>query len=1059
MGRIKLLKASAGSGKTYQLAYEYVRSVIEEPMQYKHILAVTFTNKATEEMKRRIIAEINDLAQGADSGYLGRLKEELLLTEEVIRSRAKLARTKILHDYNHFAILTIDKFFQRIIRSFIKELGIDLNFNLELQTDTLLSSASNALIDDIPTNRQLREWIAEFIEEKIEEGRKWDIKTGLSALGYELFKEQYKSVSAETSKEKLGEIVASASQKSFAVLAGITKAAQQVMEIMHANGLSVNDFSNKDKGVAGYLQKVANGEIKPYGAYVKKALESDDAWCAKSSSRASDIKAAVPSLRPLLMKICHDYDSNISFINSTELLRENYRNFALLADLAEKINDLCAEQSIMPISETNHILNKLISGNDTPFIFEKTGNHFARFMIDEFQDTSAMQWANFLPLLRNAISQTPDSQTPVLLVGDVKQSIYRWRGGDWKILARDIEKEFKDIIPVDLVTNFRSYSNIIEFNNAIVESCVDADNTYLNATLEQAKEGGFVSGKTEAQLRDMLQTAYRNHAQTPTERKQGGYVNITMYDTNEEGKSIPPVIEHIEQLQERGYAPGEIAVLVRGNREGAEIANMLLEHKSNNPDSRYCYNVVSAEALTIGASDAVGFILACLKLSAGISPSINSAIYNKWLGRDFGTPLAAEDEAFIATLKTKALQEAFEDIVSYYKLDTHAADTAYIQALHEQMVNFSNNSISDMNLFIKWWDETGHAKSVYVPNENSAITIITIHKAKGLQYKAVLIPYCNWSLKPKSRSILWAEGEGDVNNDNGFRDLGAIPVGYVKKMGDSYFSDTYYNEMVLSHIDNINIFYVAVTRAEEELHIMIPNSHKVGNSINALVTQAVASNGEVAVVGSMHGKVTTNSSGNVVYEFGTPLIATESKGSRSDTLSLSYTSYPISDRLKLRMPTQRYVEEGVDITLSPRNFGILMHQVFETSDSMDEVKQSISRMVSNGIISADEAAVLAAKTEEAFNNPLAASWFDGSYKQVRNENDIIVPGSIGTKRPDRVMLRDSEAIVVDYKFGLARRPAYARQIKEYMDLLGQMGFGSIRGYIWYVSLNDIESVE
>lgn len=1059
MGRVKLLKASAGSGKTYQLAYEYVRAVISDPTLYRNILAVTFTNKATEEMKRRIVEEINILATGRKSNYMSDLESALKLAPEIIRKRAELARTKILHDYSRFAVLTIDKFFQRIIRSFIKELGIDMNFNLELQTDSLLSSAADALIDNIAVNDSLRRWIAEFIEERIEEGKKWDIKSGLTALGYEVFKEGYKRSSRKISKEELGRIVSEASAKAAEVLHTMRQKAATALEIMDDYSLSVSDFANKDKGVAGYLQRVAGGDIRPYGAFVRKALAGDEGWYTKTSPRIGDIKSAVHKLRPILEEICAAYDQNIGLINSTELMRENYRNFALLTDLSQKIEDLCAEQSIMPISETNHILHKLISGNDTPFIFEKAGNHFSRFMIDEFQDTSAMQWENFTPLLQNAVSQTAENDTPVLLVGDVKQSIYRWRGGDWKILAGEIESEFGDIISTNLTTNYRSFSNIIEFNNAITSGCVAADNDMLDAELDQAYGEGFVSSETKARLQGMLEKAYAGHTQQANSQNRQGYIDITMYEPDENGEKIPPVISHVEQLQDRGYTPGEIAILVRGNREGAKIANMLLEHKRRNPGSKYCYDVVTAEALTIGSSPVAGYILACLKLASSPLDSINLAIYNKWHGRAFDAPLPAAESAFINSLILKPLQEAYEAISIFYSLNGNPDCVAYLQAMHEQVVTFSNTTISDIPLFVKWWEEKGAAQSVYVPQGKSAITIITIHKSKGLEYKVVLIPFCNWSLNPKPKSILWAKGASAADGDLG--ELGDFPVGFVKKMGASYFSEAYFDELVMSHIDNINIFYVAITRAREELHIMMPanSAKRAGSGIDSLISKCISVSGDSVAIGAMQGTVASDADGNTVYRFGEPCVGTVSPSPGGEAVIYSkYASYATKGRLKLRMPSQRYIDEGVtDLTLSPRNFGILMHRIFEKSDNISDVGKSIDRMNNNGGISQEEIAALRDRLEAALANDLVASWFDGSW-EVRNENDIIIPGIGSTRRPDRVMVKNNRAVVVDYKFGLARKPAYARQIKEYMDLLRGMGYENVSGYIWYVSLDDIEEV-
>ena len=452
MGNVKILKASAGSGKTYQLAYAYIRNVIRDPGRYRHILAVTFTNKATEEMKQRIISEINRLACGAPDGYLPELVRDLELPPDTIRRRAREARTRILHDYSHFTIVTIDKFFQRIIRSFIKELGIDINFNLELQTDPLLDTAADRLIEAIATDDKLRKWIVRFAEEQIDRNGKWDVRSEIVALGRELFREQYKTLQSEpVTPEKLTAVVGEAIARSRAVKDEMRRTASEALAVIADAGLRPEDFAYGRQGCTGYLTRINNGEIVPYGKRVQDALGSDDKWVSAKSPHRAKILSLVPQLRGLFGRLCETFDRNFRFLNTTRLLQTNYRSFALLNNLNEKIAEVCAEQHLIPISETNSIINKLIAGNDTPFIYEKTGNTFSHFMIDEFQDTSSQQWQNFVPLLENSVAQ--QDEFPVLLVGDVKQSIYRWRGGDWQILGRKVREAFGQIAEQTLDTN------------------------------------------------------------------------------------------------------------------------------------------------------------------------------------------------------------------------------------------------------------------------------------------------------------------------------------------------------------------------------------------------------------------------------------------------------------------------------------------------------------------------------------------------------------------------------------------------------------------------------
>ena len=574
MGNIKILKASAGSGKTYQLAYAYIRNVIRDPGRYRHILAVTFTNKATEEMKQRIISEINRLACGAPDGYLPELVRDLELPPDTIRRRAREARTRILHDYSHFTIVTIDKFFQRIIRSFIKELGIDINFNLELQTDPLLDTAADRLIEAIATDDKLRKWIVRFAEEQIDRNGKWDVRSEIVALGRELFREQYKTLQSEpVTPEKLTAVVGEAIARSRAVKDEMRRTASEALAVIADAGLRPEDFAYGRQGCTGYLTRINNGEIVPYGKRVQDALGSDDKWVSAKSPHRAKILSLVPQLRGLFGRLCETFDRNFRFLNTTRLLQTNYRSFALLNNLNEKIAEVCAEQHLIPISETNSIINKLIAGNDTPFIYEKTGNTFSHFMIDEFQDTSSQQWQNFVPLLENAVAQ--QDEFPVLLVGDVKQSIYRWRGGDWQILGRKVREAFGQIAEQTLDTNYRSSGTIVAFNNNPAQG-----GRYAGGSLQRPKtkaaprSAGRIRpdhGIRSAGRRNGANAGHRNGRRTATARLRARRHRRT--GTHQRpGRSRSQAIARLQ-----GLPPGH-AVLLRRRYAGSPT-NRQLRHR------------------------------------------------------------------------------------------------------------------------------------------------------------------------------------------------------------------------------------------------------------------------------------------------------------------------------------------------------------------------------------------------------------------------------------------------------------------------------------------------
>ena len=1046
--RARILNASAGSGKTYQLAYKYVRDVVEQPTLYRHILAVTFTNKATEEMRSRILSEIHTLASGGKSGYLASLCAELSLDERTVRTRAREARTRILHDYSRFTILTIDTFFQRILRAFIQELGLDLNYNVEIETASVLSKSADALVEQIRIDEELQRWLTAFVQERIEDGKRWDVREGILALGNEIFKESNReTLSAERSKAELNRIVGKATGRAKAGKKEFQELGVRAMNLMNTAGVTTADFTGKSRSFAGYFAAAAAGEIKAPTATVRKMSATTEGWCAKDSPALP----LVAELQPLLAELCARYDRSIRFWNTTDLLRENYRSFALLQDLYGKVRQMCSDENVMMLSETKNILSEFIRHNDAPFIYEKVGNRYDRFMIDEFQDTSTREWENFLPLLGNAMAQS--EQTSVLIVGDIKQSIYRWRGGDWKILHGEAQQALGagDTQVEVLRENWRSLPAVVAFNNRIIERIVAADNRALNETLAKASEEGSVDPAEAAALRDTLADAYRGHAQLPRRKAEHpGYVSVETFAER------PPVVERICALIDKGFRPCDIMILVRGATDGAKVAAELLDFKRRNEDPRYRFDVMTQEALIVGNAPVSSFIAVALRLALNPDDSLSRAVYNHYLGRPFDRPLDDSERDFFRSVRLLSPEEAFERIVMRHALQGDRRQTAYLQAIHEQIISFCATKIADIALFLRWWEETGKNRSLSVEESATTVEITTIHKAKGLEKRAVLIPYCSWSPDPKSsgtvQNIVWAEARGD-----GAEAIGRFPVRYKKAMAESGFSSEYYRELVYAHVDNVNLLYVALTRAAESLHIFIPQ--KGGRTVGGLLLQSIATDGDKALLGDFEGSCTIDEAGEhfAFGEFAGP-VAGGSKHSEAEHVILE--EYPTAQAdLRLRLPSQRYFEDGGEVELSPRNLGILMHRAFEQADDEAGIHEAVRGMQADGTLSEADAATLRQMIARALEHPEVREWFGGGWERVRNENEIIIPGRGSTRRPDRVMIDGRRVVVVDYKFGLRDAERHRRQMREYLRLLGEMGYAPTEGYLWYVKLGKIEKVD
>lgn len=1053
MKRAKILSASAGSGKTYQLAYKYVRDVIEHPELYRAILAVTFTNKATEEMKSRILREIHILASGAKSNYMSDLRAELQLGESQVRERAKKARTFILHDYSRFSVLTIDRFFQRIIRAFIKELGIDLNYNIELDPNTLLKRSADGLVESIAESHDLRRWLLEFAEERIAEGDRWDMRGDLSALGRELFKEKTRErMEMKHSKEELSEIVNRLVGRSERCKNRMKALAESAIGLMAERGVSPAEFKGSSRSFVFNFQRYAAGEFREPSATMYKAAEDIDAWYGKTAD--ARVKDAATELMPILKEMCDLYNNSLSVINTASIVRENYRSFALLADLYDKVTQMCEEENIMILGETKNILSTFINDSNAPFIYEKVGNRYERYMIDEFQDTSVREWKNLLPLLQNAMAQAED--VSVLIVGDVKQSIYRWRGGDWRLLKSEAVEALgkESTITEPLTHNYRSLRSVVEFNNKTIECVVEKDGAYLNTMLDQALSNKEITPALHSSLYNIMNSAYADHNQKSGSRSsEDGYAEVTIYDSE---RGFSPFIQTIEDVISRGYRYRDILILVRGANDGRKVAEELFAYKEKKFTSQgeVGFNILTQDALTIDSCDIIEFIIAVMRLSIDAGDDIERGVYNRYLGYDLGHRFSDEELAYLSHIAHLSPMEALESIISNFRLNEKRERIAYLQAIHEQVIAFSTSRIADIRHYLDWWDERGKSETLRVEMSDDTIEIMTIHKAKGLERKVVIIPNCKWDTAPRGNlnQVIWAQA--DDRSD--IATIGEFPVIYRKTMQQSAFTEDYYKELTMSHIDAVNLLYVALTRASEELYVFTPqrlNAKSLSDDITTIVPLMVdaASKvcGEGVTLSDEEGiKQITYSCGRKV----TSNTSTQNANVANDHLLEEYTSHRPS--VSIHLPGRRYSDEGLSVGSSSRINGIRLHRIFEQSHSIEDIDRAIKRLERDCLIDSNEAMQLSESIAKAMTDPTVREWFTTDWEDVKCEAGIITPQNM--RRPDRVMIKGRRAVVVDYKFGQNEERSYLKQMREYLDLLDTMErYDSIEGYVWYIALGKV----
>ena len=1065
---LHVYKASAGSGKTHRLTAEYLCLLFSSPYAYRHILAVTFTNKATDEMKTRIVSELAKLAKGEDSPYMGLLSNEYSYNEEQVKKEARNILIHILHDYSSFSVSTIDKFFQQTMRAFTREIGLGGGYNVELDTDKVLAEAIDSMLYDLEKNdnKLLLDWLIRFSEEKVENGETWNIRNDIQSLSKEILKESYKAYSNQV-QENIADkrLMTDYKEILFAIIQAFEKRSQQIGEkalnIMSRFGLKPEDFKGGSRSAFFNFLKWANGAIEEPTNTFRTLTDGYDNWY--TGKTPADIRNRVEDAHPELNICVEDiiahYDNSRIYQTAYEINRYFF-TLGILGDVDKKIRENAAENNIMLISDTTELLNRIIEGNESPFIYEKVGLRVNNYMIDEFQDTSGMQWQNFLPLVKDSLAAGNKN----FIVGDVKQSIYRWRNSDWKLLDEQLDIDFgKDKINHEtLDTNWRSSRNVIAFNNAVFTSGSSLLQDTYNRSLQDTED------KRLSPFLSRITKAYGEIYQKIPEKSKNndGHVRIEFIDTDEhvwQEYVLEQIPKQIEELQDKGYSLKDIAILVRTKKEGADIANCLLEYKSTHADSKYRYDIISDEALFVGNSKSIKLIIALLKyLHNPLDVSLRTLAVFEYF--KYNNQLSAEDalqkyfsgredlpedvSAELERIRELPLYEMTEEIFGLFHGAMEGNEQVYIQSFLDMVLDFSIRNTSDLDAFLKWWDETGIKKTVFTPDGQDAIRIMTIHKSKGLGFNVVLIPFCNWEIDHRQTTILWCHPKVEP-----FNRLHLVPVKYSQKLKNTIFDYEYFDERLHAYIDNLNILYVAFTRAKSELIAFAPRPKRNEiNSISSLLWNIVS------VVDTVENDMNIRLADYVddesgIFEIGNNYIPSKTRekefAKEVNVEPLSSISY--DDRIKLLLKNKYYFTDS-----GKRDYGMLMHEIVSKIETAEDIDNALTAYHISGDITNEQKTELAGLLESYLSDPAVSRWYSGGYR-VLNEIQILQPK--GTfSRPDRVMINGDEVIVIDYKFGEKENPKYIRQVKYYINQIEKMGYKTVRGYICYIALGKVIEV-
>ena len=930
---INIFKASAGSGKTHTLSKTYLDLLLKADSKtaYRNILAVTFTNKATEEMKERILRDL------AEEGKTNPRAREILIN--------------LLHDYGSFSVSTIDKFFQQALRAFSRELGSSGNYQIELDKASLTKEAMDRVLDDLTEkDKDLLGWFTKQLETALDNGESFHLESSL----YEMA-EEFGDVNEKFTydKKKLTELKAKC---------------KEIVDTFHKdvyeNALCI-DTTTWGKTAAKGLAQYAGAQTK-----YKDSVKAANATTLAKLAETAGCEAMYALMNPQGRR-WKEY-------RTARMVEKVIFTLGLAEEFYSKLAIIEEEKGVISLDESTSLLRDIIDGSDAPFIYEKLGVRFNHFLLDEFQDTSVVQWENFKPLLANSVSEGYSN----IIVGDVKQSIYRWRNSDWNLLDKEIEENFKGKVKViTLKENWRSTQSIVDFNNEFFTFA--ADNLGLSTIYADVKQ------------------------EVKVEDSQEGCVTVDFCEDE-----LEMIDGYIEQAVAAGAKMSDMAILLRTNGEGKKVAEYLLSKG---------YSVISDDSLDLKSSLIIRKIVSYLHSLCNNSDSLNTYLSESLeidSEREYHSLLDLVDGVI------KDLSETHPDEIK--------GQTLFIQSFMDDILEWTSIHGNDLRQYLKHWEESKIAISS--PNDPNAIRITTVHKSKGLAFPIVIFPFAE-KVGLFKEDTLWCHLDSDAEMGESFNSI--FPVVLGKSSGDSFFSESLKNEMEMQRIDNLNIFYVCLTRARKEMHIIAKNPPKSlidgkssPNDLSQLLYLYCEQNG---------------------YTFGSPYRwneASKKEDSEIEEFDAEYETYGMNPEACSRRfvassdAWDYFSEEGIG--QSKRLRGIEQHALLSrirTSDDAPEVLRSIEP-----------------QTRELLLERISAhsEWFSPELKTL---NEVAIIDSFGnTNRPDRVLVdEEGHVTVIDFKFG-EEDEKYSGQVRRYMRLFREMGYGEVSGYIWYVPIDKIIQV-
>jgi len=1053
-------RSSAGSGKTFSLVLEYLTIVLKDPSGFRHILAITFTNKAANEMRERVMQALQNLAryreitpEGSFHQMQQRLMEVTGLAEEELSRRAREALSLILHHYSEFSIGTIDSFSHRIIRAFAHDFGLPVSFSVELDAEELLTTAVDLLLERAGQDEELTRILVGFLESRMEEDRGWNIDSLLIEFARLLLDEEGEERIRELSALSLVDfhrITRQLHARIREVEQACKNLGEEGLTLIGKEAIPYTAFYHGKNGIPGYFRNLAAGAVDKLvpNSWVTTTF-NEDKWfgSAAAAEEKDSIDRIKPALKELFGRCTELREAKLEHFHLFKLLLQTIYPLAVLNEIGRVLDAFKRQHNLVHISEFNSRIARIIMGEPVPFIYERLGEKYHHVLIDEFQDTSRLQWLNLIPLMENALAGGYFN----LVVGDGKQAIYRWRNGDVTQFTslpalpdRDRNPMIRQREPLfiryfnehRLDSNFRSAPGIVEFNNRFFQ--------WLSQHLETD-----------------LQEVYRNLEQKTHPGSTGGFISLEFVDKKDRERTYADVtisrtLEIIRHLLEHGFSREDIAILCRTNRQAGRIARELILQG---------IDVVSSESLLLSYSPEVRFLIALIRFlfepaNPIIQASVVSYLYaggmllNETAGLHALLSEICRSDHPVENLQrilhrngvkvdpdqllSLPVYDLCETVIRFFGLNRKA--DPYIQFFLDAVIAFSEKEEHSAADFLEWWDQQQSRLSTVVPDGLDAVKIMTIHKAKGLEFRVVIFPFADESLRQTTRDYLWVQlPPGEIH---GLR-TALLPA--RKQMLETPYAAQFREEQERTMLDLVNLLYVVMTRPKEQLYILSSLSPDSVAELKSLPAFFAAFLKETGVW----------EEGKCQYGFGTftpGQQTTERIGDQVRTLT-SLPSFDWRQAIRIRRRAPEYWD--MEDPTGRIDFGNRVHTLLAGVHSAGDLDEAMQRGIRSGSIAVEEEERIHQAALNVMNHPLLARFYSSDVI-VRTEPEILERGGEAS-RPDRVVFDGDETVVIDYKTG-KRSDYHRKQIDRYGRLLQEMGYLKIRKLLVYLG-TEVEVVE